>query len=395
MTGLIKNTFDYGEGIFNLQPSFVTRNFSLPGFRLKLHPDDYYAFGMKAGAVMERWLSSVTRTRNNNLKRPDEGLSYILGLDAKRFLLSDALQELKETLIGRELQETYGTWPIFSKFFDYRNPLFFHFHPNDQVSKKVGCSAKPECYYFPAQLNSYRGERATTYFGFNPEVDKEEIRQKLIHFEDFETHMTTLSKAYELEVGTGWYVPAGVLHAPGSLLTYEPQWSTDLNCVFENSVYNETYSSSFLNNICPPSVNNPVDYIMDAVDWEKNFDMEFKKHYFRPPIKLPQTEDGLMEKWICYGNDYLTSKEVSIAPKSSVVLTDNAAYGCVIIQGFGQFGVYDAEVVNMMRVNDITADEFFVSKQKAKDGVRIVNNSRTEPMTILQHFGPDNIIYVD
>lgn len=390
----IRKAFEAGGGIFRMVPTFVTRTFNLPGYRLKIHPDDYYAYGMEAGAVMERWFSSVNRTRNNNLKREDEGLSYILCPDGQQITLADAVAELKEELIGRELQEKHGTWPIFAKFFDYKNPLYFHFHPDDAVAEKVGCSAKPECYYFPPQLNNYAGERPSTYFGFNPNVTKADVRERLEHFGDHDTHITSLSRAFDLEIGTGWYIPAGVLHAPGSLLTYEPQWSTDLNCVFENVVCGEVYAERFLTDICPPDEENKVDYIMDAVDWEKNFDPDFKEHYFRPPVELSKTDENLTEKWICYGNDYITAKETTIAPRSTVTLTDRAAYGCVLLQGYGKFGSFDAEAVNMMRVGDLTADEFFVSKDRAQSGVRITNNSQTEPMVILQHFGPDNAVYV-
>ena len=375
-------------------PNFIPCRFNLPGKRLKIHPDDYYAYGMKAGAIMERWFSSVNKTRAKNPDRPDLGLSYVVSEDGHQFLLQDAVNELKDELIGEKLWSTYGNWPIFAKFFDYRNPLFFHFHPDTAVAKRVGCAAKPECYYFPPQLNNYVGERPSTYFGFNPEVTKDDVRLRLEHFEDYDTKITTLSRAYDLEIGTGWYIPAGVLHAPGSLLPYEPQWSTDLNCVFENVVWDEIYDKRYLTDICPEGIEKQVDYIMDAVDWNANYDENFKEHYFRPPVILEKTQEGLIEKWICYGNEFVTAKEVTIEPQTKVILKDNAAYGCVIVQGFGKFGVFDAEAVNLMRVGQLTADEYFVSHDKAKDGVVIINESHTEPMVILQHFGPDNAIYI-
>ena len=302
---------------------------------------------------------------------------------------------MKEELIGKELQEKYGTFPVFAKFFDYETPLYFHFHPETAVAKNVGCEAKPECYYFPPQLNNYTGRRPSTYIGFNPEVTKEDVRECIEHFGEYDTHITRLSRAFDLEIGTGWYIPAGVVHAPGSLLTYEPQWGTDLNCVLENVVCGEVFEERYMTDICPGEEENKTDYIMNAIDWETNFDQEFKKHYFRPPVELPETQTGLLEKWVCYGNDYITSKEVTIAPETEVLLKDKAAYGCIIVQGFGKFGVYDAEAVNMMRVGDQTADEYFVSKGRAAEGVKIVNHSKTEPMVLLQHFGPDNAVYTE
>ncbi|BFL47862.1 hypothetical protein [Lactonifactor longoviformis] len=396
MESIIRRTFEKGEGVFRMVPNFVSRTFNLPGRRLKLHPDDYYYYGTKAGAIMERWFSSINKTRNNNLEREDEGLSYILTFEGEQVLLADAVKELKEELIGDTLQKRYGTWPVFAKFFDYANPLYFHMHPGDEVAERVGCSAKPECYYFPPQLNDCAGKRPSTYFGFNPEVTKEEVEKKLRQFSKCDTHITALSRAFDLEVGTGWYIPAGVLHAPGSLLTYEPQWSTDLNCVFENVVCGEVYDRHFLEDICPEDMEEEerIGYIMDAVDWEANFDPDFKEHYFRPPLTLPKTDKNMTEKWVCYGNDFITAKETTIVPNSTVTLKDNAAYGCVIVQGFGTFGVYQAEAVNMMRAGDLTADEYFVCKDSAERGIQITNSSTTEPMVILQHFGPDNAVYI-
>jgi mannose-6-phosphate isomerase class I len=74
-----------------------------------------------------------------------------------------------------------------------------------------------------------------TYFGFDPSVTKEMVRQRLLDFENRDTRLTELSRAYRLTPGTGWYVPAGVVHAPGSLLTYEPQWNSDVASIFEKS----------------------------------------------------------------------------------------------------------------------------------------------------------------
>jgi hypothetical protein len=62
----------------------------------------------------------------------------------------------------------------------------------------------------------------------------------------------------------------------------------------------------------------------------------------------------------------------------------------VITQGFGEFGVHPAAAAGMLRFHCMSADEFFVSKEAAQEGVLIKNKNLTEPMVILQHFGPDN-----
>lgn len=394
MSKYIRETFENNDGIFQLIPNLIPVKFGKPGRRLKIHPADYYAFGVSNGSIKERWLCSVSGTRVKNANRPDQGLSYVRGIDGNIFLLKDAMAELKEELIGEILQKNYGIFPVYSKFFDYATPLYFHFHPLDDLASNVGAQAKPECYYFPPQLNPHKGERPSTYLGLNKGVSKDEVFDCIKNFGKFDTNITRLSRAYDLEVGTGWYVPAGLIHAPGSLLTYEPQWGTDLNCVLENVVSDEVFSESYMTDICPKDVEDKFAYIMSAIDWDVNYEPNLKEAYFRPPLELAHKQDGLLEKWICYNNEFLASKEVTLQPGASIELRDDAAYGCVIVQGFGTFGSYDAEAVNLMRVGDYTTDEYFVSKKAAESGVKISNNSQYEPMVILQHFGPDNKVYL-
>jgi hypothetical protein len=170
----IRETFEKGKGIFRLAPVFVPRRFSQAGRRLRLHPDDYYALGTQRGSIKERWFSSVTAAYNGPLAPPDEGMSYVdsSGNPADKFLFKDAVDELGADLIGKELKDTYGTWPMYSKFFDYEAPLFHHLHLNDATAANVGRMGKPEAYYFPPQLNNHLGQFPVTYFGYDPDVTR-------------------------------------------------------------------------------------------------------------------------------------------------------------------------------------------------------------------------------
>ena len=183
--------------------------------------------------------------------------------------------------------DKYGTWPMYSKFFDYKLALFHHMHLDNTAAQRVGRLGKPEAYYFPAQLNNYPGEFPVTYFGFDPGVTKEMVRERLLDFERRDTRLTELSRAYRLIVGTGWYVPAGVVHAPGSLLTYEPQWNSDVGSIFENVTSGEINPRQLLVNDVPDDRKQDVDYIISMMDWEKNIDPHFREHYFRPPVPIP------------------------------------------------------------------------------------------------------------
>ena len=73
----VQEAIDAGEGVLRLEPSWVPRSFMLPGRRLRLHPDDLYAFGAHRGGINERWFSSTTNADNGPGTPADEGLSYV------------------------------------------------------------------------------------------------------------------------------------------------------------------------------------------------------------------------------------------------------------------------------------------------------------------------------
>jgi hypothetical protein len=390
---LISETFEQGEGILRLLPVFVPRRFSKAGHRLRLHPDDYYALGTKRGSIKERWFASVITCMNGPLAPADEGLSYVLPFSEKqseKFTLKETVDLLGGEIVGKELMQKYGGWPMYSKFFDFGAPLFHHLHLGFEAAEKVGRLGKPEAYYFPPEMNNHGGDFPVTYFGFDPDVTKDMVRERLMKYESGDNRITELSRAYRIELGTGWYTPPGVIHAPGSYLTYEPQWNSDVNSVYENIASNEIYPYEFLVENCPEDKKRNIDYILSLMDWEKNIDPHYKKTFFRPPILCPHSNEKYTEKWISYANEYIGAKELRIIPGQTVTVKDAAAYGCIIIQGHGKFGVYDAEASVMLRYGQSSNDEYFVSESAAKDGVVITNESKFQPMVILKHFGPNH-----
>lgn len=388
---LIHAIFERGNGVFRLMPVYVPRRFAVAGKRLRLHPDDYYALGTARGSIKERWFASVIRCMNGPLAAPDEGLSYVAANDlgTQKFTLRDAVSELGTAIIGKELIGKYGTWPMYSKFFDYDTPLFHHLHLDFASAAQVGRLGKPESYYFPPQLNNHMGRFPATYFGFDPDVTKAQVKKRLEMYMTGDNRITELSRAYRIELGTGWYTPPGVIHAPGSVLTYEPQWNSDVNSVYENIASNEAYPYDFLTENCPEESKLDLDYVLSLLDWEKNVDPHYKKTFYRPKV-LAQRGDGYEESWISYANDYVGAKELTIAPGAACAIKDGAAYGCIVIQGQGEFSGFDTEAITMLRYGQMSGDEFFVSEQTATNGVTIHNKSKWEPMVILKHFGPNH-----
>lgn len=385
----MQDILETGDGILSMAPTWVPRPFNRPGKRLRLHPDDYYAMGLKRGAIVERWFSSITKVETDGAGE-FEGMSFVNtdGDPDHTVLFKDIIDALGAELIGAELMDKFGTWPMYSKFYDYNEPLFHHIHHREEACEKVGVTPKHEHYFFPKQYNNHLGIRPITYFGFDPSVKKEEVRARLEKFETADGRILELSRAFRVELGTGWYTPAGVVHSPGSLCTYEPQWNSDVMAMWENIVEGEVFDYASLSGYVPQGFERNLDVIMDAADWELNVIPNYREEFFRPPFEEIHGE-GYTQNWICYGNDYVAAKELTIEPGASVVIKDAAAYGCLAVQGHGTFGSFVCESPTLIRYGQLTADEFFVSKKRAAEGVRIENTSPVEPLVILKHFGPD------
>ncbi|MBS1608884.1 MAG: hypothetical protein JSS70_09015, partial [Bacteroidetes bacterium] len=283
---LAQKALDQGKGILRLSPTWVPRSFCIPGRRIKLHQDDYYALGGIRGGIDERWLSSTTPADNGPLTSKNEGLSHIVfedGNTVTQIVLRDAISELGSAIIGLRLWNQYKAWPMYSKFFDNLGPLPHHVHHRDEHAKLTGQLGKPEAYYFPPQLNNHGGDFPYTFFGFNPGTTKEEVLECLKNFSKGDNKITNISHAHRLEPGTGWDVPPGILHAPGSLCTYEPQKASDVFAMYQSLVNNVIIPEELLWKNTPPDKIGNYEYLMEVIDWEPNVDPYFAKNHFMRP----------------------------------------------------------------------------------------------------------------
>ncbi len=392
-----QQALEQGKGILRLAPTWVPRSFCVPGRRIKLHPDDYYVLGGVRGGIDERWLSSTTPAKNGPLTGENEGLSAVVfndGTKENQFLLKDAVDVLKGDLIGNRLWNEYKSWPMYSKFFDNMGPLPHHVHHNDEKAALIGQKGKPEAYYFPPQLNNHGGDYPYTFIGIAPGTTKAQIRECLVNFTKGDNKITNYSQAYRLEPGTGWDVPPGLLHAPGSLCTYEPQKASDVFAMYQSLVNEAIVPEELLWNGSPKESIGDFDSLMDILDWDLNVDPNTMANRFMAPKPVKPVEEmkaaGYIENWICYKSEAFGAKELTVLPGQTVTIKDSAAYGIIVMQGHGKMGVWDIETPALIRYGQLTNDEFFISENAAREGVEIVNSSSTDPIVILKHFGPGN-----
>lgn len=282
---IVNQALNEGAGVMRLAPNWVPRTFCRPGRRLRLHPDDYFALGLERGGIDERWFSSTTPADNGPGTPENQGLSFVVTSDGKQARLLDAVSDFKGEIIGERLFQQYGRWPMYSKFFDNQGPLPHHVHHREEHARLVGEAGKPEMYFFPAQYNNYGAEYPFTFFGFNPGVTKEQVKECLKNFTKGDNRLTDLSRAYRIAPDTGWDVPAGLLHAPASLCTYEPQFASDVYAMYQSVLYfDHVVSEDLLWKNCPPDKVGDYDYLVDVLDWDLNVDADFVQHRFMRPF---------------------------------------------------------------------------------------------------------------
>ena len=379
-------------GLLRLAPTWVPRSFLQPGLRIKLHPDDTYAYGLNRGGIDERWFASTTVTANEG-RADDEGLSYCV-VGHEKFTLKDAVDECGASLVGAAIWDKYAKWPVYSKFFDNMGPIPHHMHQNAEQAALVAQEGKPESYYFPPQHNNVGNNFPYTFMGLEPGTTKDQVRDCIKNWNKGDNGILDLSKAYRLKPGTGWLIDPCILHAPGSLCTYEPQWGSDVFGMYQNLVEGREVPWSLLVKDMPEDKHQDIDFIVDQLDWDKNVDPNFKDNHYLEPVPVADTRsEGYVDRWIVYGKvdafQYFTAKEVTIDPGCRAVIKDSGAYGLICVQGCGTINGEPLVSPKMIRFHELTEDEYFCTEDGAKAGVTFENTSGTEPLVCLRYFGPE------
>ena len=382
---------DAGEGLLRLAPTWVPRSFLMPGARMKLAQQDLYALGTHRGGIDERWFSSTTAAANEGAPA-DEGMSYVVH-DGGKFTLKDAIADHGPELIGKPMWDRYKKWPVYSKFFDNAGPIPHHMHQSAEQAALLGREGKPESYYFPPQLNWTGNNFPYTFMGFEPGTTKAELRKCLERWNEGDNGILDLSKAYRLKPGTGWLIPPCVLHAPGSLVTYEPQWGSDVFGMYQSMVEGRRVPWELLVKDVPEDKHHDLDYLVDQLDWEKNVDPDFKAHnYLEPIVHAGSEAEGYVDKWIVYGTvdgkQLFSARELTVFAGGSATIKDPGASGLVAVQGRGTIGKLDVDTPVFIRYGEVTKDEVFISAKRAAEGVTFTNTG-SEPFVSLRYFGPD------
>jgi hypothetical protein len=271
-------------------------------------------------------------------------------------------------------------------------PIPHHMHQDDAQAALVGQEGKPEAYYFPPQHNPVGNNFPHTFMGLVPGTTKSDVRRCLEQWNNGDNGILDISQAYRLKVGSGWIMEPRVLHAPGSLCTYEPQWGSDVFAMYQSLVEGRMVPWELLVKDMPNGKHRDLDFIVEQLDWEKNVDPNFKANHYLEPVTAAQGA-GWYDRWIIYGKmngfEYFTAKELTVEPGATATVADNGAYGLTCVQGTGTINGEPLSSPRLIRFRELTNDEYFCTAGGARRGVVFTNTSTTEPLVCLRYFGPE------
>lgn len=397
---LIEQEIKRTGGIFRLTPTWVGRpGIIQPGRRLKLYDEDM----SQMVTVNERWLASVTFADNgvyNQFCPKDHGLSYLI-VGNNKVLFRDAVNHAGDLLLDGK------KWDVLPKFFDNRNRIPHHLHPcDDHVTP--GLLGKPESYYFPIELNLNKNEYPLTPIGVDSVYGDEQILNYLQQYLKGDNRLTDLSNSINLIPGTGFFMPPCTLHAPGSLVTYELQVSSDVTCIPESRVNDMIMPPDLFDRDLPYSIeedgiNAVCEYVLSMIRCHNSGNStNFRKEYFRPPVKI-RDEDTGSQSFIIYrcgkasqpkNPDLYSAKRTIVKPKQEFTIQEKAAFGGIVIAGHGIISVAGKDPVEIESTSlfldrdQLSGDEFFVTASAAKN-VKMTCNS-IERLSIHQHFASNS-----
>jgi hypothetical protein len=369
------------EGLLRLKPAWVARDWLPPGRRLGLSEDEYDVG--ERGYICERWLASTTHA-DNRIRPPDEGLSY-LNWEGPEVTLGELVQQFPEWIMGETYASTHDGLGRLAKIFDFGARIPYHIHPRSEHARLVGRNSKDEAYYFPPEVDM--GGHPETFLGVHPYLGGADRRDTLLPYlvNWNDDRILQHAPAYLQLPEEGFFVPSGVLHAPGTALTIELQEDSDTLAMFQALNAGQIISKDLLFKDVPPEYRARYgeSFLLEWVDWPTNADPYFyENHHLKPVPIAGSSQSGGEEHWLFLGSRKFSGKKLTVHGGQSYTSLDSGAYSLLVWQGTGDVG--DVPVKGR-RPGD---DELLVAYHRATQPLEI-HNSGTEDLIIIKFFGPD------
>lgn len=379
---IVSKALEKGNGILNLKPAWVARDFLPPGRRLGLSEKEYDVG--ERGFICERWLASVTKA-DNAISPPDEGLSY-LSIDSKEEItLRAAVSGAPELIMGKEYSKNHKGLGRLAKIYDFEARLPYHIHQMEKDAKLVGANSKDEAYYFPE--DTAKGPHPETFFGVHPYIVNEKKYNILLPYlvEWKDDLILKHSRAYLNVLGEGFFLPSGILHAPGTALTIELQEDSDVFAMLQALNAGKIISKNLLFKDVRKEDREKIGerVILNQLDWPANGDPYFYENHHLPNIFIEQTKQpGGEEHWIYYNTTKFSGKRLIVKPGQSFTSSENGVYNILVWKGKGTYDGHKIEA------GDFSCDELLISYERAIKPLTVKNDGKTD-LLIIKFFGPD------
>ena len=382
MRSIVEKTLEGNNGILKLKPAWVARDFLPPGKRLGL-PEKEYNVGER-GFICERWLASVTKA-DNRISPENEGLSY-LNLDSgENILLKDAVEAAPELVMGKEYSKTHKNLGRLCKIYDFGARIPYHIHQMEKDARLVGRNSKDEAYYFPEDVDT--GPHPETFFGVHPYiVDEKKFDILLPYLVDWKDDLILRhSRAYLNVPGEGFFLPSGILHAPGTALTIELQEDSDVFAMLQALNAGKIISKDLLfKDVRKEDRESKGErIILEQLDWEANGDPYFYENHHLPNVSVEESKQpGGEEHWIYYNTHKFSGKRLVIKPGQSFISQEKGVYSVLVWRGRGTYDGHKIEAGNF------ECDELLVTHDRAVKPLTVKNDGK-EDLLIIKFFGPD------
>jgi len=368
------------DGLLRLDPAWVARDWLPPGRRLGL-AEAAYDVGER-GFICERWLASTTRA-DNLVGVENEGLSNVRLTDGSTLDLAEACTAAPDLILGQKYADTHSGLGRLAKIFDYGARIPFHIHPPETQARRAGRNSKDEAYYFPPGVSL--GNHPESFFGLHPSADREHagpgILEELQRWDG--DSVLQFSRAYQLIPEDGYFIPSGVLHAPGTAVTIELQEESDAMAMFQALNAGKIIDKELLfKDVCSEDRCELGEAaLLDWVDWKENTDPFFYENHRTPPLPFRSTE-GATESWILYGSAKFSGKRLVISPGWTDISTENGVYSLLVWQGRGTIGGVGVQG------GVPGADELLVVHDRATRALSVRNTGDVD-LIVVKLFGPD------
>jgi hypothetical protein len=377
----LRQAISEGHGIVRLDPAFVARDWIPAGRRLGMN-DAEYDVGER-GEISERWLASTTHAANK-ISLPEEGLSYVV-VGSDRIALKAVIEADPAAVMGDEYAAHHEGLGRLAKIFDYGERVPYHLHPRREHTALLGRNPKDEAYYFLPGVEM--GQHPESFFGVHPWiVEQKQFDVLLPYLEAWDSdEILSHAQGATLVPEEGFYIPSGILHAPGTALTLELQEDSDVLCMLQARVGKTTISKELLFNESTADARARLGErcVLELIDWQANGDPFFwENHHLSPQLIPGSVQPGGEEYWIYYNTVKFSGKKLVVRPGKTYVSRERGVYNTFVWRGIGSFAGHDVEggVPGM--------DELLITHGRAVQPHEI-HNSGGEDMLIVKFFGPD------